>query len=115
MSVGVSNHCIEKGDMEITEAQRLTWDNKLSKGFNISDVAFEFGLLVAEVGEAFTSWRKRQSDLGEELADVAIFVMSIAEMCGVDLDAEVVEKITKNATRSYERNARGALVRVDEE
>lgn len=42
--------------MEIRDAQKTRlWRNKIDKGFNITDVALEFGLLTAEVGEAFTA------------------------------------------------------------
>ena len=100
--------------MEIREAQKLAWDNKITKGFNTADVPLEFGLLTAEVGEAFTAWRKRLDDFGEELADIAIYLMAIAQMNGIDLDTEVTRKLAKNATRSYKRNTEGALIRVSE-
>lgn len=83
--------------MELREVQKRAWDNKVTKGFNIHDVPLEFGLLTAEVGEAFTAWRKRLPDFGEELADIAIYLMAIAEMNGIDLDTEVANKIAKNA------------------
>ena len=100
--------------MEIRETQQLAWDNKIAKGFNIVDVPLEFGLLTAEVGEAFTAWRKRMDDFGEELADIAIYLMAIAQMNGIDLDTEVTRKIAKNATRSYQRNTDGTLIRISE-
>ncbi|MFE6101261.1 MazG-like family protein [Streptomyces laurentii] len=98
--------------MNISSAQKLAWENKLDKGFNTSDVALEFGLLTAEVSEAFTSWRKGHSDLGEELADVFLYLTALAEMNGLDLEAEVIRKIEKNERRSYERNAHGAHIRT---
>jgi NTP pyrophosphatase (non-canonical NTP hydrolase) len=98
--------------MDIGAVQRLAWQNKIAKGFNMTDVALEFGLLTAEVGEAFTAWRKRQADLGEELADVLIYVTCLAEMTGVDLASEVSAKLAKNAARRYERDSRGVLQRV---
>ncbi len=75
----------------------------------------EFGLLTAEVGEAFTAWRKRLPDFGEELADIAIYLMALAEMNGIDLDTEVVRKLDKNVGRTYERTADGVLGRVREQ
>ncbi len=98
--------------MDISEVQRLAWANKLAKGFNVSDVALEFGLLSAEVGEAFTAWRKQQPGLGEELADVLIFLAGLAEMTGIDLSAEVKRKLAENARREYVRDERGVLQRV---
>ncbi|HKS47095.1 MAG TPA: MazG-like family protein [Amycolatopsis sp.] len=98
--------------MDIRDAQKQTWDNKVAKEFNTSDVALEFGLLTAEVGEAFTAWRKHLPDFGEELADVVLYVMAIAEMNGIDLDTEIDRKIAKNARRTYERDEHGVLHRV---
>ena len=100
--------------MEIRDAQKRAWDNKITKGFNTTDVPLEFGLLTAEIGEAFTAWRKHLPDFGEELADVAIYLMSLAEMNGIDLDAEVERKIAKNTTRVYQRDAHGIPARVAE-
>ncbi|ORT46657.1 MazG-like family protein [Frankia sp. KB5] len=100
--------------MEIREAQKRAWANKIDKGFNTTDTTLEFGLLTAEIGEAFTAWRKRLPDLGEELADVAIYLMALAEMNGIDLDTEVEHKLDKNVGRTYERTAEGVLVRTRE-
>lgn len=100
--------------MEISHAQKLAWANKIAKGFNTTDVALEFGLLTAEVGEAFTAWRKHLPDLGEELADIVIYTMALAEMTGLDLDSEVERKILKNRARVYARDPHGIPIRVDE-
>lgn len=100
--------------MEIRDIQQRTWANKLAKGFNTTDVALEFGLLTAEVSEAFTAWRRKLPDFGEELADVFLYLAALAEMNGVDLAAQVERKLAKNERRVYERNDRGVLVRVSD-
>jgi NTP pyrophosphatase (non-canonical NTP hydrolase) len=100
--------------VEIRDAQKRAWDNKITKGFNTTDVPLEFGLLTAEVGEAFTAWRKHLPDFGEELADVAIYLMSLAEMTGIDLDTAIEHKITKNAGRVYQRDTHGIPTRITE-
>jgi len=97
----------------IRTIQSAAWANKLTKGFNTSDVPLEFCYLSAEVAEAFDAWRKGRPDLGEELADVALFLVSLAEMNGVDLQAEVERKLAKNAGRTYVTGAAGLPVRVD--
>ncbi|MFE9119844.1 MazG-like family protein [Streptomyces sp. NPDC007172] len=99
--------------MDIRSAQRLAWENKREKGFNTTDVPLEFGLLTAEVGEAFTAWRKQLPDYGEELADVFLYLTALAEMSGIDLETEVERKIAKNRERVYTRDARGVLHRVE--
>jgi NTP pyrophosphatase (non-canonical NTP hydrolase) len=101
--------------VDIAEAQKLAWENKLKKGFNTTDMALEFGLLTAEVGEAFTAWRKGLPDHGEELADVFLYLVAIAEMQGVDLSEEVKHKIEKNTRRVYGSGTNGTLVRTSRE
>jgi NTP pyrophosphatase (non-canonical NTP hydrolase) len=98
--------------VDIDSVQRQAWANKLAKGFNTTDVALEFGLLTAEVGEAFTAWRRREPGLGAELADVLIYVTCLAEMTGIDLGDEVERKLATNAAREYRRDERGVLRRV---
>ena len=98
--------------MQIQEAQRRAWANKLDKGFNTDSVPLEFCLLSGEVAEAFDAWRKGQANLGEELADVAIYLLGLAEMTGIDLGAEVARKLAKNAARTYRPLANNALVKA---
>jgi NTP pyrophosphatase (non-canonical NTP hydrolase) len=100
--------------VDIQLAQKLAWENKTTKGFNTTDVPLEFGLLTAEIGEAFTAWRKGLPDFGEELADVFLYLAALAEMNGVDLGDEVARKIEKNTRRTYQRNENGVPIRVSE-
>lgn len=97
--------------MDIRSGQKLTWENKVAKGFNTTDVPLEFCLLQGEVAEAFDAWRKGRGSAGEELADVTIYLFSLAEMIGIDLEAEVEAKIAKNASRVYKRLPNGVLVK----
>ncbi|MCX5124582.1 MazG-like family protein [Streptomyces sp. NBC_00347] len=100
--------------MDIRSAQKTAWDNKVTKDFNTTNVPLEFGLLTAEVGEAFTAWRKGLPDFGEELADVFLYVAALAEMNGIDLQEEVERKLTKNRARVYERDTRGVPIRIQD-
>lgn len=100
--------------MDIRSIQQQAWANKEAKGFNTTDVPLEFGLLTAEIGEAFTAWRKRLPDFGEELADVMIYLAGLAQMTGIDLSSEVERKLAINADRRYRRDAHGILHRADQ-
>ncbi len=100
--------------MDIQLAQKLAWENKIAKGFNTTDVPLEFGLLTAEIGEAFTAWRTGLPDFGEELADVFLYLTALAEMNGIDLGDEVTRKIEKNTRRRYEHNDQGVPIRVSD-
>ena len=97
--------------MNLRRVQREAWANKILKGFNITDVPLEFCLLTEEIGEAFSAWRKQQDGYAGELADVAIFLVSIAEMTGVDLQAAVEAKLAVNAGRSYIQLPNGTPVK----
>ena len=99
--------------MDIRSGQKLSWENKVAKGFNTTDVPLEFCLLQGEMAEAFDAWRKGHGSLGEELADVAIYLLSLAEMNGVDLQQEIEAKITRNASRTYRSLPNGVLVKDD--
>jgi NTP pyrophosphatase (non-canonical NTP hydrolase) len=98
-------------DLTIRAAQAAAWKNKTTKGFNTTDTPLEFGLLTAEIGEAFTAWRKDLPDFGEELADVFLYLTGLAEMTGIDLADEVERKLAINAGRVYRRDAGGAWIR----
>lgn len=89
--------------MNLKEAQKEIYKNKVEKGFNITDVNKEFCLLYGEVGEAYDAYRKKKEDLGEELADVAIYLLGLSEILGIDLESEIEHKIIKNKNRVYKR------------
>ncbi len=101
--------------MDIRSGQKLAWENKVAKGFNTTNVPLEFCLLQGEIAEAFDAWRKGREDVREELADVAIYLLGLAEMMGIDLQYEIEAKMAKNAARIYRRLPNGTLAKSDSE
>lgn len=93
------------------EMQKEIWQNKINKGFNTTDVNKEFCLLYGEVSEAYETWKKKKDDLGEELADIAIYLMGLSEMLGFDLEDEIINKVKKNEKRVY-KQIDGVNVRI---
>ncbi|MFA7286281.1 MAG: MazG-like family protein [Patescibacteria group bacterium] len=79
------------------------WENKNTKKFNIDDINLEFCLTFDELAEAFRAYHKKLPDIGEELADVAIYLLSLSKMLDVDLEKEIVKKIKKNKQRTYKK------------
>ena len=63
----------------------------------------EFCLMMGEVGEAHKAWREKDAGLGSELADVAIYLLGIAEISGIDLGEEIEKKMQINARRVYKQ------------
>ena len=78
-----------------------TYQNKVDKGFNVTDVNKEICLTYGEIAEAYEAWRKKKDDLGEELADVAIYLLGLSEILGVNLENEIQKKVYKNSKREY--------------
>ena len=87
--------------MNIKEIQKLAYDNKVKKGFNIDNIEMEFCYLYGEIAEAYEAYLRKKEDLGEELADVAIYLMGLSEILGIDLQKEIELKIEKNKNRVY--------------
>lgn len=99
--------------MDLRETQKAVYKNKIDKGFNVKDVNKEFCLLYGEVAEAYEAWRKKKDDLGEELADIAIYLLGLSEILGIDLASEIENKIEINQEREY-KIIDGVLKRVSE-
>ena len=87
--------------VDLKKLQKEIYQNKVDKGFNVTDVNKEFCLTYGEVAEAYEAWRKKKDDLGEELADVAIYLLGLSEILGIDLEDEIQRKVYKNSKREY--------------
>ena len=87
--------------MDLKKLQKEIYQNKVDKGFNTTDVNKEFCLLYREVGEAYDAYRKGKDDLGEELADIAIYLLGLSEILGKDLEEEIKNKVQINKNRKY--------------
>lgn len=99
--------------VDLKKLQKEVYQNKVNHGFNTTDINYEFCLAYGEVGEAFMAYLNKKDDLGEELADVVIYMMGIAEILNIDLEEELQKKIIKNSKRKY-INVNGVLVKGEE-
>ena len=87
--------------VDLKELQKRVYKNKVTKHFNVTDVFMEFCYTYGELSEACDAYLKKKDDLGEELADVILYLLGLAEILGIDLEKEVLEKIAKNEKRQY--------------
>jgi len=92
-----------KSMISLNELQKEIMRNKLEKGFNTTDVALEFCRAHEELSEAFSKYNRNQPGVAEEFADVAIFLLGMAEILGFDLEKELLAKIEKNKKRKYKK------------
>jgi NTP pyrophosphatase (non-canonical NTP hydrolase) len=93
--------------IDLKEVQERILANKLAKGFATSNVEKEFNLTYAELAEAYEAYRKQHDNVGEELADVLIFVLSLAKMLDVDIEKALLDKLAKNEARNYKKLENG--------
>lgn len=87
--------------IDLKQIQKDIYKNKLNKGFNVTDINKEFCLTYGEMAEAYEAWRKKQTDVGEEIADVVIYLLGLSEILNVDLENEILKKVNKNKHRQY--------------
>lgn len=98
--------------IDMKKLQKQIYQNKIDKEFNVTDVAMEFCLTHEELSEAYRAYYKKLPDVGEELADVAIYLLGLAEILGVDLESEILQKVKKNENRVYKK-INGVNTRVE--
>ena len=98
--------------IDFRQLQKDVYQNKVNHNFNVTDINMEFCLAYGELGEAYMAWLKKKDDLGEELADVVIYLMGISEMLGLNLEEEIKHKIKKNAKRIY-KTVNGVVVKEE--
>jgi NTP pyrophosphatase (non-canonical NTP hydrolase) len=96
--------------INLKKLQKEAFENKVNKGFNTEDISMEFCLMNSEVNEAWLAWYKKNDNVGEELADVAIYLLGLSEMLRIDLEKEIVAKIKKNENREYDK-IKGVMIR----
>lgn len=98
--------------VDLKKIQAQIFANKVAHGFNVTDVNEEVCHIMSELSEAWEAYRKKgPEEFAEELADVAIFLLGLAEMQGVDLEKEILAKMETNAARKYRRRENGAMVK----
>jgi NTP pyrophosphatase (non-canonical NTP hydrolase) len=68
------------------------------------NLAISLSLEAAEILEHF-QWREEPKDkeeLASELADVALYLLQLASVSGIDLEQAVLKKLKVNATREWD-------------
>lgn len=87
--------------LDLQSLQTEVYQNKLDHGFNVENIDREFCFIHGELHEAFYAYLKGDGNVGEELADVAIYLLGISEILGIDLESEIMKKIDINRNRKY--------------
>lgn len=99
--------------IDLKQLQKRVYENKVAKGFNVTDIYREFCYTYGEVAEACEAYIKKKDDIGEELADVVIYLLGLSEILNIDLEQEILNKINKNEHRQYIQKD-GILYKISE-
>ena len=98
----------------LQDFQQYVAKMKQERGFNTTDKFYECCLFAEECGEVISAVRKNSKtdsigsgskvgDVAEELADVFIYICSLANMHGIDLEQAFRDKEEKNKQRTWKR------------
>ncbi len=99
---------------ELKSLQKRIYDNKIKQGFNTTNIPAEFCYIYEEVAEAYRAYRKELPDLGEELADITIYLLGLAEILKIDLESEIIKKVEINEKRKYKAVSNINNVRIED-
>lgn len=97
--------------VDLSKLQKQVYQNKLDKNFNVTDISKEFALTYGELAEAYDAWRKKKGNVGEEIADVIIYLLGLCEILDINLEEELLNKIEINKNRVYKK-VDGVSIRV---
>lgn len=98
----------------LTDLQNYVRSMKTERGFNTNDLVYECLLMGEEIGELYKAVRKSRpgsdidenstfGDIGEELADILIFTLSIANMANINLEQAFRDKEDRNKNRVWKK------------
>ena len=88
--------------VDLKALQKRVYENKVNHGFNTTDIYRELGYVQSELTEIFEAYDRKEGNIGEELADVTIYMLGLAEILGFDLEKEILQKLDINERRRYE-------------
>jgi NTP pyrophosphatase (non-canonical NTP hydrolase) len=109
----VSGHYLEQLDgMDLKQLEERMHNFVASKGWYEADtpkeqsprnLAISLAVEAAEVLEHF-QWREEVTDQGAlagELADISLYLLQLASVSGIDLEAAILDKLAENQTREW--------------
>lgn len=100
--------------IDLKELSEIVYMNKLEKHFNVTDIPMEICYLHGEVSEIWDAYIRKKGSVGEEMADVMIYLLGLSKILNVDLEKELMQKIEKNRRRVYQMQD-GVNRRISEE
>ena len=91
--------------MSLNNLQKQIFQNKVNRGFNVTDIGKEIILMTEELGELAKAYKKsnkreakeidNRDDIVDAIGDLMVYCLGLCEMVGVDCE-EVVNRIIEN-------------------
>ena len=102
--------------IDLDQIQKEVYQNKINHGFDIRDnkenMYKQFCFMQGELAEAFEAYHKNLGTMGEELADVCLYILGLCEIKGISLEREILSKLEIIKKRKY-KNVGGAMIKVE--
>lgn len=87
--------------VDLKELAERVYRNKLEKHFNVIDLPMAICYIHGEVSELWDAIQRKRGSVGEEIADVMIYLLGLSKILNIDLEKELLAKIEKNQRRVY--------------
>jgi NTP pyrophosphatase (non-canonical NTP hydrolase) len=94
--------------IDLQQLQQEIYQNKVNRGFNVTDVGKEIVLMAEELGELARAYKNsnklpaRETDQRDEMIDAAgdlmVYCLGLCEMLGINSE-EVLRQIVENNKR----------------
>src|SRR5215216_6356766 len=111
MSLNISNAGDRSSAMDLHKLQYEIYQNKVNRGFNVTDVGKEIVLMAEELGELARAYKNsnklsaRETDQREQMIDAAgdlmVYCLGLCEMLGVNSEDVLRQIVENNKCRSH--------------
>ena len=104
----------------IDQVLKFRDDRNWKQFHNPKDLALSISLEAAELLEVFqwsgadTACEDKKDKIREELADVLNYCILMADVCGLDMDEIIQEKVKRNNEKYPVEKAKGSAKKYDE-
>ena len=98
--------------IDLIKLQHAIYQNKVDRGFNVSDVGKEIVLMVEELGELAHAYKRsdkkpvpeisEKADMVDAVGDLMVYCLGLCEMLQVNSEQVLHDIVQENTTRSHE-------------
>lgn len=96
--------------IDLRQLQRDVYQNKVNRGFNVTDVGKEIVLMVEELGELAHAYKNsdklpapdvsHKAEMVDAIGDLMVYCLGLCEMLDVDSEDVLQTIVTNNKTRT---------------